>query len=209
MKDTIKNIIFDFGGVVFQIDEKRTLKAFSQLLGISTDEVARYCFGDQTFLDLECGKISGEDFIQYICSKSTKPITKEQALEAWNAILIGYKPEHVPLLLALKKKYRTFLLSNTNEIHTNLFPEIARRQDLPINSNFDLFEKVWYSNEVGMRKPNLEIFEFALRDAGLKPGETLFVDDLEVNIAAAATLGIRVQQITPQRCILELFSEWV
>ena len=101
------------------------------------------------------------------------------------------------------------MLSNTNEIHTNLFPEIARRQDLPINSNFDLFEKVWYSNEVGMRKPNLELFEFALRDGGLKAEETLFVDDLEVNIAAAATLGIRVQQITPQRGILELFSEWV
>ena len=209
MKGTIKNIIFDFGGVVFQIDEKKTVNAFSQLLGISTDEVVRYCFDDQTFLDLECGKISGDEFIQHICSKSTKPITKEQAYEAWNAILIGYKPEPVPLLLALKKKYRTFLLSNTNEIHTNLFPEIARRQHLPSNSNFDLFEKVWYSNEVGMRKPNLEIFKYALRDAGLKPEETLFVDDLEVNIAAAATLGIHVQQITPQRGILELFSGWV
>lgn len=209
MKETIKNIIFDFGGVVFEIDEKKTLNAFSQLLGIPPEEVFQCCFGEQLFLDLECGKISGDDFIQHICSKSTKPITKEQALEAWNAILIGYAPERIPLLLKLKKKYRIFLLSNTNEIHTKLFPKIAEKQQLPINSNSDLFEKVWYSNEVGMRKPNVKIFEHVLRDADLRAEETLFVDDLEVNTEAAATLGIHVQQVTPQKSITQLFADWV
>ena len=209
MKETIKNIIFDFGGVVFQIDEKKTVSAFSQLLGVSADEVSQYCFGEQVFFDLECGKISGDEFIQHICSKSTKPITKEQAVEAWNAILIGYTPEYVSILLALKKKYRIFLLSNTNELHTKLFPKIAERQQLPIDSNADLFEKVWYSNEIGMRKPNAQIFEYVLQDAELKADETLFVDDLAVNVAAAATVGLHVQQVTPQSNISQLFSDWV
>ena len=100
-------------------------------------------------------------------------------------------------------------MSNTNELHTKLFPKIAERQQLPINSNADLFEKVWYSNEIGMRKPNAQIFEYVLQDAELKADETLFVDDLAVNVAAAATVGLHVQQVTPQSNISQLFSDWV
>ena len=100
------------------------------------------------------------------------------------------------------------MLSNTNELHTQEFVKIAARQQLSISSNYDMFEKVWYSNELGMRKPNPAIFDYALRDAGLNPQETLFVDDLKENVEAAASVGIQTRQITKECGIMELFKDW-
>ena len=147
--------------------------------------------------------------IQYLQDKAPVPISQNDIISAWNAILVGYPPQHIPLLLALKKKYRTFLLSNTNAIHTMEFPKIAQRQQLGIQSNYDLFEKVWYSNEIGMRKPNPEIFRFALQDAHLVADETLFVDDLAANVEAASSLGIHTILITKDNGILKLFENWI
>lgn len=209
MKDKIKNIIFDFGGVVFRIDERRTIDAFSQLFQCSGKQVLDYLFSNDLFLSFECGKITPDDFLSHLQSLAPQPVTKEQVLAAWNAILVGYPKEHIPLLLALKKKYRTFLLSNTNEIHTGEFGKIAQKQNLPISSNYDLFEKVWYSNELGMRKPNPDIFKYVLRDADIVPEETLFVDDLQENLDAAATLGIHTHRITKECGILDLFHTWI
>lgn len=208
MKDNIKNIIFDFGGVVFQIDEQRTISAFARLFHCTPKQVLDYLFSENLFVKFECGQIPSDEFLDILVEKSPQPVSREQVLEAWNAILVGYPPEHIPLLLALKKKYRTFLLSNTNELHTQEFVKIAARQQLPISSNYDMFEKVWYSNELGMRKPNPAIFEYALRDAGLNPQETLFVDDLKENVEAAASVGIQTRQITNECGIMELFKDW-
>ncbi|MBO7125577.1 MAG: HAD family phosphatase, partial [Bacteroidales bacterium] len=202
MQNKIKNIIFDFGGVVFHIEEQRTIDAFARLYQCSDKQVLEYLFANDLFLSFECGKISARDFITHLQSLAPHPVTQEQILSAWNAILVGYPPEHIPLLLALKKNYRTFLLSNTNELHTIEFPKIAQRQQLGIQSNYDMFEKVWYSNEIGMRKPNPEIFKFVLQDAGLVAEETLFVDDLAENVAAASTIGIHTMQITKDNGIV-------
>ena len=209
MKDKIKNIIFDFGGVVFNIDERLTLNAFAKLYHCSTDEILALLQQDNLFNRFECGEISIPDFLQYLQGKASAPISQDDIIAAWNAILVGYPPQHIPLLLALKKKYRTFLLSNTNAIHTMEFPKIAQRQQLGITSNHDMFEKVWYSNEIGMRKPNPEIFKFALQDANLVADETLFVDDLADNVAAAATLGIHTIQITKENSIMHVFADWI
>lgn len=209
MKDSIKNIIFDFGGVVFQIDERRTVNAFSRLLHCSSQEILGYLFSDDAFQKLECGKISFGDFCKHLQKKTQVVISEEQFLAAWNAILVGYPEEHISLLLALKKKYRTFLLSNTNEIHTQQFVEMIKQQKLPITSNDDLFEKVYYSNELGMRKPDPEIYKYVLNDANLNPEETIFVDDLKVNVEGAKSVGIQAIQITPECGIMQIFSDWV
>lgn len=209
MKNTIKNIIFDFGNVVFPIDEQRTVQAFADLFHCSSQEVLSYLFTDDIFLQFECGTVSPEDFMNHLREKSKVNFTKEQFLNAWNAILLGYPIEHVQLLLALKQKYRTFLLSNTNVLHTQEFITIAKKQNLPITSNYDMFEKVYYSNELKMRKPDVRIYQHVLDDAGLQANETLFVDDLQVNIEAAATLGIHVQQVTKENGILTIFKDWI
>lgn len=208
MTDKIKNIIFDFGGVVFQIDEQRTIDAFARLFQCSGKQVLEYLFANDLFVSFECGKITADEFIAHLQSLAPHPVSKEQVLAAWNAILVGYPKEHIPLLLALKKKYRTFLLSNTNEIHTQEFIKIAKQQQLPISSNHDLFEQVWYSNEVKMRKPDPKIFEYALAQANLRPEETMFLDDLQQNVDTALSVGIQAQRITPERGILQIFSEF-
>lgn len=209
MKDSIKNIIFDFGGVVFHIDERRTIAAFSQLLRCSNDEILNYIFHDDIFFKLECGQISFDDFRKHMCQKSNVQISEEQFLTAWNAILVGYPEEHIPLLLALKKKYRTFLLSNTNAVHTQYFSQIAKKQNLEVQSNYELFEKVYYSNELGMRKPDPNIYKYVLNDANLKAEETLFVDDLLVNVDGAKSVGINAIQVTQGHGILQIFSDWI
>lgn len=210
MKDKIKNIIFDFGGVVFNIDESRTFNAFAKLFNCSIETIlSNFTGGDGLFEQFERGELTSEQFISAIQSKVPYHVSREQILEAWNAVLIGYPEEHIPLLQQLGKKYRIFLLSNTNELHTREFLKIAKKQHLPIESNHNLFEKVWYSNEIGMRKPDPKIFEFALSQAGLKADETFFVDDLQKNIDAAASVGIHVQKITPEKGIVQIFSEWL
>ncbi|MCQ2960060.1 MAG: HAD family phosphatase [Bacteroidales bacterium] len=210
MKEGIKNIIFDFGGVVFNIDESRTVNAFAQMFQCGVPDLFRKFMGaNGLFERFERGELSTDDFLSTIQSVVPSAITREQIISAWNSVLIGYPEEHVQLLLKLKKKYRTFLLSNTNELHTREFIKFAENQKLPIHSNHDLFEKVWYSNEIGMRKPDPRIYEYALKDAGIKAEETMFVDDLQQNVDAASSVGIYTERITPEHGIMQIFSEWV
>lgn len=209
MRASIKNIIFDFGGVVFKIDEQRTLQAFSELLELSPNDVMTQFITDSHFLDYECGLMTTDAFIQYVQSRSPKSVTRQEVETAWNAMLLGYPIEHIYLLQALRKKYHIYLLSNTNAMHTEEFPKIAQRQHMPFAMNAELFEKVWYSNEIHLRKPDVEIFRYALRDAQLRPEETIFVDDLAANVAAAASLGIQVRQVTKECGILSIFSDWI
>ena len=210
MKDTIKNIIFDFGGVIFAIDESRTFNAFAELFQCTAQDMVAMFTGENSLFELfECGKVSTKEFVSIVQSKAPQELTEKQIIDAWNAVLLHYPEEHIELLKKLRKKYRIFLLSNTNEVHTKEFVKIAKQQQLPFDSNHDLFEKVWYSNELGMRKPNKEIFEYALKDAGLKADETLFVDDLQKNIRGAASVGIHTIQVTKERGIMQIFEDWV
>lgn len=192
MYTDIKNIIFDYGNVIFSIDFAITQKAWTNL-GIT--DVERF-FGhrqqDDIFSAFEKGEITAGEFRDQIRIKSNNPnLTDEQINNAWNSMLLGIAEGNHDLLLKLKDKYRTFLLSNINAIHYDFIIDYLKR-DFNFDGNDHLFEKVYYSHLMGKRKPNADIFEQVLQENDLNPAETLFIDDSPQHLATAEKLGINI-----------------
>ncbi len=187
----IKNIIFDFGGVLIDLDPSKTFTALAKLMDVNEKEVATiYENHKQLFDDYEGGKIIMENFLWNIQNLCKDVPDVPELLAAWNAMLLGWNKEKINFLEETKKHYKTYLLSNTNEIHINWI-----RRDLNRNHNITNFENRWfikayYSHELKMRKPNHDIFEFVIQDAAVDPKETLFIDDNASNIEAAKQCGL-------------------
>ena len=187
----IKNILFDLGGVLYHIDYGLTIKSFEKLGIKNFHEHFSQQQQNNLFDRLETGKISDEDFIKEM--KALLPhCTREEIINAWNALLIGLPQENLQLLKDLSKQYRLFLLSNTNSIHINRINKLLYK-DYNLKSLDPLFDKVYLSHKIGMRKPNSKTFEWVLKDAGILAQETLFVEDSIQHIEIANKLGIQTQ----------------
>jgi putative hydrolase of the HAD superfamily len=200
----IKNIIFDLGGVILNIDIKRTEDALKEL---GVDNFYEYMTQFQInsfFREYEMGKIDDAEFIRSIQSLSAKELPEEAAINAWNALLLDFPQERIELLKKLKEKYRLFLLSNTNAIHHRQF-----QQQLYLQTGSyleDLFEKTYYSHTVKLRKPDVAIFQLVINENKLNPAETLFVDDTEENMSGAKAAGLQVLHLQQGASILDF--EW-
>ena len=201
---TIKNIIFDLGGVIINLDTKTTFDGFTELSRFtdwsqnSIDEV-------DLFLDYEKGTISSEEFRLGIREMigNTK-LTDGQIDTIWNKMLLDIPSARLELIQRLSERYRLFVLSNTNALHVPAFNKIVKSvSGQPSIDAF--FEKVYFSHEVKMRKPEREIYEHVLNDSQLKSEETLFLDDKKENLIAAQAVGIRTLHVTPENDILSIF----
>lgn len=199
----IKNIIFDYGNVIFEIDFKRAQKALIQLGIENIDDFFAHKSHHGIFNNFETAAISPAEFRAGIReASSNKAITDEQIDAAWNSLLIGV-PENVhEVLLKVKDKYRTFLLSNNNEIHYNWIVDYLKREfGMPDNSG--LFEKAYYSQQMFLRKPHVEIFEKVLIENNLNPEETLFIDDSPQHLVGAKAAGMQTLLMTKHPKYLE------
>jgi putative hydrolase of the HAD superfamily len=197
-------IIFDFGGVIINIDYDATIRAF-KALGIADFE-ALYSQASQSrlFDDLETGKISSQRFINGLLEILPKGISANQVVNAWNAMILEIPAERIALLQELRKKYRIFLLSNTNGIHIQkALHHWSKTTDLAIH---DLFHHVYLSHEMGMRKPHAEIFETVCSEQKLNPKQTLFIDDSSQHIQGAKAFGLNTHHLKPDEKIQSLFS---
>jgi putative hydrolase of the HAD superfamily len=194
---SIKNIIFDLGGIFINIDFARTKKAFKELGITDFDNYFTQHHASELFELLETGKISNEEFHNSFVEHTGVPLTYEQVKDAWNALLLDFPPERLEWLKRIRKHYKIFLFSNTNKIHYDAFMESFRQQ---FGEDFNqYFIKAYYSHEMGMRKPYPESFQFILDEQGLKPEETLFVDDTLKNIEGAKKVGLQtVHLVAPQ-----------
>lgn len=192
----IKNIILDYGDVIFMIDFARARQAFITLGVKNIDEIFGHRAQHKLFDDLDCGKISAADFRTGIREITQLPdLSDEEIDQAWNALLIGVPQGNHEILEQLNKKYRLFLLSNNNEIHYQWIMEhLQKEYQLQDNSQF--FEQDYYSHLMGMRKPNKEIFEYVIDKHQLNPAETLFIDDSPQHLETAAGLGLHTQLLT-------------
>lgn len=187
----IKNIIFDYGNVIFMLDFDK-LKAGWDSIAISGPD-AFFSHGVQhpIFDQFDRGQISVEEFRNFIRERSGKAdINDEEIDAAWNSLLLGVDSGTHEVLAELNKKYRTFLLSNINPIHYGYIMDYLKKE-FGFESNDHLFEKTYYSHFVGLRKPDTAIFEKVLNENGLKPEETLFIDDIAANLEPAKALGIQ------------------
>ncbi len=185
----IKNIILDYGNVIFDIDHQLTIKAFHDL-GVKQDSTF---FGhlqqNPLFDQFEMGKISANQFRDDIRTITQHNYTDEQIDEAWNTLLLGIRPGYLEYLMDLKSQFRTFLLSNNNEIHYNAILHYLQN-NYNVNDMSNYFEKDYYSHLMGMRKPNADIFEYVINKHDLNVTETLFVDDSPQHIETAKKLGL-------------------
>jgi putative hydrolase of the HAD superfamily len=186
----IKHIIFDLGGVILNIDYKLTEKAFIDAGIPDFPELYSQLRQSDLFDKFEVGGMGRETFIEELRKASHRDITDEAILNAWNAMLLDFPVRRLQILQQLHLYYDLFLLSNTNEVHEDAFNRILMdSHGIPNIGVF--FDKVYLSHKVGMRKPNREIFQRVLDDNGLKPHETLFIDDSPQHIAGAKEVGIQ------------------
>lgn len=199
----IKNIIFDFGGVIFNIDFKRTFEAFEKLGYKDFKEMYSQYQADPLFQDLETGKITDKEFYSRLSAMLPHPSSNEQLKNAWNALLISYRKESLDFLITLKNDYNLYLLSNTNAIHYDHFSK-QLSEETNYHKPEDFFIKAWYSHKIHRRKPDIETYEFVLNDAGIKAAETLFIDDSHSNLPNAEKAGIKTHLLKPGEKIEDL-----
>ncbi|HPS83963.1 MAG TPA: HAD family phosphatase, partial [Bacteroidales bacterium] len=148
----IKNIIFDLGGVILDIDFTVTQREFVKL-GLNNIDQTFGQYHQIGFFDLfDRGEIDENEFLDKAAELFPASVTRQQIIDAWNAMLFDLPPHRFELLKELGKKYRLFLMSNTNIIHYREYQEIIRKT-YGISGLDELFEKAYYSFLVGMRKP--------------------------------------------------------
>ncbi|MDL2143130.1 MULTISPECIES: HAD family phosphatase [Flavobacterium] len=198
----IDTIIFDFGDIFINLDKQATISGL-QKLGLKEWNAEL----DQLNLLFETGDISTEDFLAGF-QKQLPNATTEQILEAWNAILADFPLYRLEFLQLLSQKYRLFLLSNTDSIHIETF---ENKTGISFYSDFyQCFEKVYFSFEIGMRKPNAEVFQYLINKHELSPKRTLFVDDKKENTDSAAALGFHVWNLqVGQEDVIDLFDKQI
>lgn len=195
-----KNIIFDLGGVILNIDFSRSIEAFRKLGIANIDEIFSGYSQSNFFDSFDKGFVSDDDFISELKKYIPSQVSDHQVYEAWNSMILDFPAERIELLQKLKKNYRLFLLSNTNSIHfpvyNNQLKKIYEISDLS-----ELFENTYYSFRIGMRKPDAEIFKLVINENKLKPEETLFVDDSPLNTEVAEKLGINTLVYNPEESL--------
>ena len=180
----IDTIIFDFGDIFINLDKQATIDGLERLGLSSWNEDL-----DQLNISFEKGQISRDDFLLGI-QKQIPNATIDEILMAWNAVLLDFPLYRLEFLQLLSKKFRLFLLSNTDAIHIDHFEQ---REGASFYGDFyQCFEKVYFSYEMGMRKPDAEIYTTLINRHELSPKRTLFVDDKKDNTDAAKALGLHV-----------------
>lgn len=198
----IRNIIFDLGGVIINLDTNKTRTAFSQLGAENFEQLFRIGHAESFFKDYEDGTISDDEFVAALKNILEPGTSEETIIAAWNAMLLDFPPERIELLKQLKQQYRLFLFSNTNAIHLEAFNAIYAAT-FGNQSIDDLFEKSYYSHLLKMRKPDVASFRHIIQENDLDPKETLFVDDAKVNIDGAKAAGLQVLYLEPPMQITE------
>lgn len=192
----IKNIIFDFGNVIVDLDRAGMVRRFGSM-GLNVDRITGITVQQGVFGDLELGHITPQEFYQelmHIASEYAKPdrkphLTSETICEAWNSMLTGIPKRRLQAIRQLGRTHHVSLLSNTNQLHVDYsFQHHFRAQGFEPK---DLFEHLFLSYEMQLAKPDHSIFEQVLEKSGYRPEETLFVDDSEDNCTAFAQLGVK------------------
>ncbi len=202
----IKNIIFDLGGVIINLDIPLTIKEFNQFTHQPFEKLYNQLQQNELFDLFDKGLVSEQTFFKQLNELLGKQASSQQLLKAWNAMLLDFPLHRLQLLQNLKPKYRTFLLSNTNETHITAFENILWNEHHLKNLD-TFFEKSYYSCRIGMRKPQIDIFQRVVQENNLNPHETLFIDDSPQHIEGAKKIGLQAILLDKNKDISTLLQE--
>lgn len=192
--------IFDLGNVVIDIDFKRVLGVWSNLSGVPLASLSERFVMGHAFEQHERGEIDDEAFASELCHEMGIALSFEQFAAGWESIFIGVRPEVLDIMQQLRRDgQRVVVLSNTNRLHhqqwSSLYPEIEQAAD-----------RMYLSQELGMRKPDAGIYEYVLQQEGYRAKDTIFFDDNADNITAASALGIHAIQVNDRQVLTDFFS---
>jgi len=199
----INTIIFDLGGVIIDLDEKATTRAFMELSGHTLEQIIHHYHTSPYFKNHEKGLITDTVFRQGIREVLDIKATDNELDQAWNAMLGNIPIERLDLLLKLRKKFKVLILSNTNGIHEPAFTQILKEVSGK-NGLTDFADEVYYSHILKMRKPDPEIYLTVLQLSNLQAESTLFLDDKIENLKGAESVGIQTMHIAHPDKIFEL-----
>lgn len=203
----IKHIVFDLGGVLLNIDPEVSFNEFRRLNLMDEENFKDLFIRQQLLFDIETGKASSAQFRERIKSYSQKTVSDGEIDFAWNALLLDFPQKRFEMLKKLKERFYIHLLSNTNEIHYQCYATNFEKQ---FSAAFDsMFHKLFLSYEMGLRKPDGQIFIKMLADGAMNPRETLFIDDTPENIDAARETGIKAFHLEKGKDVTELMQELV
>lgn len=205
---SIRNIIFDYGGVIIDLDYSLTKAAFEKAGLKNFDTYWTQLHQTSLFDDFDRGTIPVSEFRKKLNEEVGLSLPDDVIDHAWNAMLGGIKNEKWVLLERLKKNYRLFLLSNTNEIHLLAISDYLQKT-FGMKSPDSFFEKVYYSCDIGMRKPDPEIFNFVIRENHLIPSETLYIDDSIQHVEAAEKAGLISKLYEGKKPLAEFVDELI
>jgi FMN phosphatase YigB (HAD superfamily) len=190
MKD-IKNIIFDFGNVLFDLNLPNIEKGMRAIFGGQFEAAGLLLQKNNIFKLYETGGISTEEFVDAIRMAAPPYPDPQAVIDVWNSIFIAMPKERFDMLQQLRQRYKVFMLSNINDLHAAWIDAYMEREHQIPDFQSKYFDGVYYSHLIRLRKPDADAYEYVLSDAEIKPEESIFVDDLPENIAAAEAVGIR------------------
>jgi len=203
----IKNIIFDLGGVLLNIDPKKTIEAFGQLGMPQLIGDKGLSYDHDIFYLMEQGQITPDEFRNGVRKLLLRDFTDHQIDDAWTAMLLDFPAIRVELVKNVRKEFNIYLFSNTNAIHVAKYQANFRNQHgFEVSS---LFEKAFHSNEIGYRKPTPESFQEIIRLSGIIPEESLFIDDSLQNVEAAIATGLKGFWLEPGQKVEEIFRKFL
>jgi len=204
----IKTIIFDFGGVVIDIDPQLTINEFDKLGMTDSGTFLQPDFINNVIRKFERGILTPEVFRDKVRARANTDFTDQQIDDAWNALLFDIPAERIEVIEEVKKNYKILLLSNSNEIHYDLYI-----RDLQLRFGYrefdELFDKAYFSFDLHLSKPDVEIYEFVMYQHKLNPAETLFIDDNLDNINTAKSLGWKTYHLQAPERIRDIFTDGI
>lgn len=206
MSKNIKNILFDLGGVIITLNKQNALDRFTEIGFPNIEDYLNEFRQEGIFLEYEEGKISPKDFYAEFRRLAGNPNISEEDIDSgWLAFLVGIPPYKLELLKELRKKYKVYLLSNTNpSIMGWALSKDFSPEGLPMDAFFD---KIYLSFRIGHAKPEREIFDYIIRDSGMIPEETLFLDDGKANVEIGKKLGFETYLVDQTEDLRKVFTD--
>jgi putative hydrolase of the HAD superfamily len=198
-----KNIIFDLGGVILDVDYNLTRTAFEKLGVTHFDEMYSQANADKLFQKLETGEITDDVFYKEFNRCTGLQLSDEEIRKAWDAMLLYFRGKSLEFLERIRPRYKTYLLSNTNYVHIAAFKETLHQQ-IGVKTLEEYFDEAFYSCEIGLRKPDAACYEWVLKNLKIQPDETLFIDDSLHNIQGAKKAGLQTIHLLPGMKIEDL-----
>jgi glucose-1-phosphatase len=201
-----KNLIFDLGGVLVDVDVQHTVAAFARLSGKTDQEIVQSYQKYPQFFAYERGELSDAEFRIFVQQVFSFQAADDVIDAAWNAMITGLPEGSLKMLEMLKQHYALAVLSNTNQIHLDYINQRILPRYSSHSSLNHYFHKHYYSHLVGKRKPEPEIYLQVLEENAIDPATTLFLDDRIENIAAAKALGIQTKLVHHPDEVFDFFN---